>query len=246
MELHDNAGHLARNQLLKKMNPHYFWEDMRSTVHNYTASCDICKRSKPSTQKPSGKLHEYAPDASQPCDLIQADFVGPIATPNGTRKHILTIVDAHTRFTVLYLCEQASAREVVTAIRNYSANFGRSNIFVSDSGPAFRSDELAKFLRELSIKQRHSSIYNPRSMGLVERTNQGIGTQLKLLTNRDIHWDENLDEIQYNLNNIHCETTNTTRFYAMFGRECRIPDGTGIEHAKAETQQQRIGHSQTT
>jgi hypothetical protein len=59
--LHDThyipcAGHLGVKKTASRLTTMYHWKSLRTTVKNYVKSCDICQRTKNTTQKPYGLL----------------------------------------------------------------------------------------------------------------------------------------------------------------------------------------------
>jgi Integrase zinc binding domain len=59
--LHDShdipsAGHLGVKKTTARLSTKYHWKSLKNTVQDYLKSCDICQRTKNSTQNPFGFL----------------------------------------------------------------------------------------------------------------------------------------------------------------------------------------------
>src|ERR1700694_4727824 len=55
-EAHDTptSGHMGEWKTLARISPHFYWLNMRKTVHEYISKCESCQRNKPINQLPQG------------------------------------------------------------------------------------------------------------------------------------------------------------------------------------------------
>ncbi|KAF4528173.1 hypothetical protein B566_EDAN016945 [Ephemera danica] len=87
------AGHLGIAKTLRRVKSVVFWPKMTQDVAQYVRSCDICQRTKPTNQRPSGLMiprHEGGV-----MEQINIDFTGPLPR-FGPPKSILS--DNATQF----------------------------------------------------------------------------------------------------------------------------------------------------
>ena len=69
---------------------------MSADIQKHTRECDLCQRTKPSTQKPSGELQPL-PILARPWQSIGMDFLGPLPVSTDGYDMILIIVDRLTK-----------------------------------------------------------------------------------------------------------------------------------------------------
>ena len=76
-EAHSMLAHLGANKTLDYLREHVWWKDMVSDTKAFCETCNTCKRSKPSNQKPYGLLNPLKVP-SYLWESIGIDFVGPL------------------------------------------------------------------------------------------------------------------------------------------------------------------------
>jgi Integrase zinc binding domain/RNase H-like domain found in reverse transcriptase len=111
-EAHSVLAHLGANKTLDYLRDHVWWRDMVSDTRAFCETCQTCRRSKPSNQKPYGLLN--------PSDIpgylwesIGIDFVGPMpesSNCNGSFDSITIII-----------CLLTSMVQLVPSRTNYTA-----------------------------------------------------------------------------------------------------------------------------
>ena len=101
-EIHQGmgGGHLRFKKTLEKVSRNYFWEQMPNSIQQFISSCDICQRTKSSTQKPFGMLN-LIPPPSNKFDVYSMDFIGPLPTMPKGHNGILVIIDMFTKAATL-------------------------------------------------------------------------------------------------------------------------------------------------
>jgi Integrase zinc binding domain len=87
-----SAGHLGVKKTAERLSATYHWKSQKNTVHVYVKSCDICQRTKNSTQKPFGLLqplrvptHKWA--------SISMDFIIPLPKASRGNAGLFLFVD---------------------------------------------------------------------------------------------------------------------------------------------------------
>jgi transposase InsO family protein len=88
--------------------------------------------------------------------------------------YILTIVDVCTGYVVLRQLRTKDMEAVARKLWRVMCEYGTPKIVQSDNGSEF-ANQTIKALSELyGIEQQLITAYNPRSNGLVERTNKEV------------------------------------------------------------------------
>lgn len=94
--------------------------------------------------------------------ILAVDLLGPLIKSTYGYTCILVAVDVFTKFVKLYALRRSTSRACMTKLRNYVRLYGRPHRVLSDNGPQFRSKLWKHDLRQLNIKEIHTSIRNPR------------------------------------------------------------------------------------
>jgi deoxyuridine 5'-triphosphate nucleotidohydrolase len=183
-EYHDQAGHFSFKKTRDLIMKNYFWPNMIKDIHLYTKSCDICQRTKSSTQSPYGLLQPIPP----PTDKFQTysmDFIGPLPqTPTGFNG-ILVIIDTFTKAIKLtpinfdYTAEDVALVFFNTIIRN----FGIPQKIISDRDPRFTGFFWKELFKLTGTSLGLSTAFHPQSDGQTECTNRTLEEILRASIN---------------------------------------------------------------
>jgi hypothetical protein len=76
------VGHLGAQKTMDYVRRWYWWSRIARDVDKYCLSCHVCQTTKPTNQKPAGKLHGL-PVPSAPWQSIAMDFLGPFPLSEG-------------------------------------------------------------------------------------------------------------------------------------------------------------------
>ena len=120
-----------------------------------------------------------------PNELWQMDFKGHFALLDGHRCHPLTVLDDHSRFSVLLnACSDERAVTVRTSLTEAFRRCGLPGAMLMDNGPPWGySDEhrwtaLSLWLVRLGIKVTHGRAYHPQTQGKDERFHRTLQFEL--------------------------------------------------------------------
>jgi Integrase zinc binding domain len=84
--------------VLDYLRDHVWWKDMVRDTKTYCDTCQTCRRSKPTNQKPYGLLNPL-PIPTQPWESIGVDFIGPLPESknrDGTFDSMTVVIDLLT------------------------------------------------------------------------------------------------------------------------------------------------------
>ena len=94
----------------------------------------------------------------------------------------------------------------------------------TDMGRQFESDMVKHLCRLLSVKKTHTTPYNPKSDGMVERFNRTLIDQLaKTLLSCEGEWDSFLLQVAFAYNTSVHSSTGFMPYFLTHGREARTP-----------------------
>lgn len=132
-------------------------------------------------------------------------------------KHILSIVDAFTKFIKLYPCKSTTSAEAIKHLKAYFRNYSKPYRIISDRGTSFTSEAFENFLREESVGHILIATATPRANGQVERFNRVIIPVLSKLAEHPAKWEKVVDAVEFVLNNSVCRATGETPSRLLFG-----------------------------
>lgn len=94
---------------------------------------------------------------------------------------MLTLVDLHTRFTVVKTIETLTANETCVNLIQMFKEIGYSPLrILTDNGSQFQSEKFKNLVSSYGIKEEHSRIYNPRGNSISERINRAINEIMRI------------------------------------------------------------------
>ena len=212
------AGHNGPERTLKRFKQNFYNHQEVKLIEQFCNSCELCIMTK-STPKPV-PIKRY-PVPTKPFHTITSDILGPLSETEKGHKYILTIRDYTTRYTILFPLVNKSTDQIIDALRNVIANFGPSNVLVTDNAQEYVSEKLKLFLKNYNTKKVEISVHHPQSQGLSERINKEINKLLRIYTTQyAIHdWDTLLPTIQLCINSTYNSSLQETPFFALFAHD---------------------------
>jgi hypothetical protein len=136
---HDSSlsDHLGTFKTFRRNAANFWWPGMRSEVFQYVRKCEACQRAKPAQNAQVGK-HTAQP-ASRPLERLFIDFVGPLPRTRRGNVAILVVVDAFSKYVVLFPVRRISSSVVIECLENtYFPAFGTLKVIVSDNAKVSR------------------------------------------------------------------------------------------------------------
>ena len=170
-ELHSSHQGVVKMKSLARY--HIWWPQIDKGIEHLARSCPSCQ----SNAKMPGKviLHPWI----WPEHLFQRvhiNLAGPILN-----SMFLLLVDAHSKWLEVIPMKTTTSQKTTDALSDIFARFGLPELFVSDNGPQFVSNEFQEWLARHGIQHIRSSPYHPQSNGAAERCVQTFKNALKAM-----------------------------------------------------------------
>lgn len=115
-------------------------------------------------------------ERERPNELWQMDFKGHFALANGGRCHPLTVLDDHSRFSVvLQACANEQGQTVQSALVVAFRRYGLPEAMLMDNGSPWGADRqspwtpFSVWLLKLGVRVAHGRPYHPQTQGKAER-----------------------------------------------------------------------------
>lgn len=133
-------GHFKSTKMEVMIENEFHIPHMKKKIERVVRNCIKCIL----TDRKSGKqecLLNPIPKEGLPMDTLHLDHLGPMPSTNKNYKHILTVVDAFTKFCWIFPTKSTTASEGVQKMKLLSETFGNPRRIVADRGSAFTSNE---------------------------------------------------------------------------------------------------------
>ncbi|GJX61869.1 retrovirus-related pol polyprotein from transposon TNT 1-94 [Tanacetum coccineum] len=160
---HRRLGHLSFGYL-QKLNSSLF---SNCSVSDF--KCDVCELAKSHRTTYSPSFNK----SSEPFSIIHSDVWGPARIPSFSgARYFVTFIDECTRMLWVSLITHKS--EVFGVFKNFYqmslTQFKRRiQVFQSDNGGEFTSNEMLEFLTNNGVRHQTSNAYTPQQNGLAEQ-----------------------------------------------------------------------------
>ena len=223
--LHDSciAGHLGAKKTLEKVRVRFYWPGQKREVDKWCADCLVCN-SRKSLVKNRAQLQLSL--AERHLQRIAMDIFGPLpVTPRGNR-YILVIGDYFTKWKEAFpLADMETSSIAQVVVNEFICRFGTPDTIHTDQGRNFESGLIRDICQLLGVKKTRTTPYHPESDGLVERFNRTLIDMLSMaVSDNERDWDLQLSTLLLAYRTGKHETTGTTPFFLMFGRDPRLPE----------------------
>eukprot|EP00731_Ephydatia_muelleri_P003764 Em0001g3764a len=208
--LHDTpvGGHLGVKKTLEKVQMRFYWPSQKK---------DICGDVAPLQLEDS---------VSRPLERIAMDIVGPLPVTERGNRYILVVGDYFTRWKEEYPMKDMEAQTVACILVNeFICRSGVPDTIHTDQGRNFESKLIKELCQMLGIKKTRTTPYHPQSDGMVERFNRTLLNMLSIAVGEDeMSWDLQLPLLLLAYRTSVHDTTGTSPFELMYGREVRLPE----------------------
>lgn len=191
------TAHLAYERVLARVRGVCYWPTM--CLGHWCDQCYACWRKKspvPQHHTPMRTSH-----VERPFQRVAADILESPTTSAGNR-YVLVVEGYFTKFVNLYDIADHRATTVAECLfQNYILEHGVMETLHMDMGRQFESDVVKHLCGALGVKKTHTTPYNPKSDGMVERFNRTLIDQLaKMLLSCEGEWDTFLSQVAFAYN----------------------------------------------
>jgi IS30 family transposase len=158
-EAHDSIfrGHNATPKTYLKISTSYYWPKMLQDIEKHKHFCLRCQQRKKSNNKktPLGPL----PIPDRPNLQVHADLFGPMITAESTKKFVLCITEAFTKYVVVMAIANKYAETVADAIyKEWFSQFGIPAQIHTDRGKEFVNKLSAEIFQLLNVSHTKTSL----------------------------------------------------------------------------------------
>ncbi|KAL6476435.1 hypothetical protein MHYP_G00149340 [Metynnis hypsauchen] len=224
------GGHLGRMKTLRKILEVAWWPNIRGDVWKYVKECVTCQQYKSSNTKPAGLLQQT--EVQKPGEMIGVDFMGPLPLSRSRNTMLMVVVDYYSKWVELFPLKDAKALRVWQILRDdIFTRWGVPAHIVSDRGPQWTSDVMAKLCETWGVIQKLTMAYHPQT-NLTERVNRTMKAMIASFVGKHHQdWDRWLPEFRLAINTAVHESTGVSPATLALGRSITGPLERLIQHA---------------
>ena len=168
------GGHMAATKTYANAKRFYYWPGMFDWIYALTGDCFTCQNNKPKPKHGNEVPLEKWQNETDPSRTVHIDHEGPLHRTSANNVHFLLIVDAFSRFLMVYPVRNTTTMATITAVEKWILSFGIPQSMIHDRGTAFINMEFINWTKELGITLRTRTAYSPWTNGKIETQNQHI------------------------------------------------------------------------
>lgn len=117
---------------------------------------------------PGGKAQGYLhpiPKVPKPFHTIHIDHLGPFIRSRTGKTHILLIIDAFTKFILIYPVQNTASDPAINCLREMVKVFGVPRRIISDRDKSFTSEKFKKICETIGTRHHLNAVAIPRGNG---------------------------------------------------------------------------------
>lgn len=219
-DMYHNLAHPGVKGTKKLITARYFWPTATDDIKSWVDTCCSCQVSKVNRHTVVPPVQIAIP--STRFSHVNIDLVGPLPESQGN-KYLLTMVDRFTRWPEAVPISNMEASTVANAlVDHWVSRFGTPDTITTDQGTQFESRLFSSLCKRLGTKLIHTSAYNPRANGMVERFHRQLKASLRAL-NTDPSWTAKLSLILLSFRSTVKEDLKTSSAELVYGTRLRLP-----------------------
>ena len=218
------GGHMGATKTDANAKRFYYWPGMFDWICALTADCLTCQNNKPKLKHRNEVPLEKWQIETVPFRTMHIDHKGPNHPTSASNVHCHLIVDAFSRFLMVYPVRNTTALATITAVEKWIFSFGIPQSILHDRGTAFVNTDFLNRTKELGITLRPRTAYSPRTNGEVETQNQHIARYWRnFLNDAGNNWSSSAPKFAFAHNTSVNYTTGKTPYEIVFGTKPQIP-----------------------
>ena len=203
-----HQGHQGIEACRSRAREFVFWVNINNDLKELVEKCDLCQSQQNSTTIVQKYVSEVPP---HPWHTIGSDLF------YFQRIDFLVVVDYFSKYLIIRKIPNSTSSAVIKELGMIFSEFGKPQIFRSDNGPCYSSQEFRFFIGNWLIEHRTSSPHYPQSNGLAESMVKVSKNLIEKAVRQDLPWNQLL--LDYRCTPISSEIPSPAEI--LFGRKLR-------------------------
>jgi len=160
-------------------------------VNNMKRIISMCEKYQLNKSQPYPELTEDIPtEVEGPFTHLEIDIIGPLEKTSNISKYIMIVIDYFIKLIEAILSKNITSHDAIKFLINVFVRHDVPQAITMDNNVQFTSDMTKIFLDLYNVYIKFSTIYHPKTNGLIENRIKEIGKLLKLLSEKHKKWDE--------------------------------------------------------
>ena len=176
-----HQGHQGIEACRSRAREFVFWVKLNDDLKELVEKCDICQSQQNSTSSVQKYISEVPP---HPWHTIGSDLF------YFRRIDFLVVVDYFSKYWFMRKLHNSTSNAVIKELGMIFSEFGKPQVFRSDNGPCYSSQEFRFFMQNWSIEHRTSSSHYPQSNGLAESMVKVSKNLIEKAVLQDLPWNQ--------------------------------------------------------
>ena len=208
------CGHLGIAKTKELVQRQFWWPTLASDVQEYVLSCVHCQANKPDRRRRNPPLVPLS--APTRCwDVVGVDLITSLPK-TALGQDAIVVFSCHCSKGCRLVADEVTLNASGFAqiyFEQVFVHYGMPSRIVSDRGTTWNNEFFRELCGYAGIQLSLSTPYHPQTNGLVERTNEVIGTAIRHFVAADhTTWARQLPFIEFALNNAYHAAIGTTPF----------------------------------
>ena len=220
---HDStlASHPCFRLTYRKIRGKYTWLNMRKDIEQYCMACVPCSRFKHSTSAKQGFMASTL--SASPGITLFIDTIGPLpkSVPSNY-SYLLLCVDHFSKFLRLYPLRKVTSKSVVSCLEHLFTHDGFYKTIISDNCSVFHSQLWTSIIEQLHSKSVYITPFRAQG-NLSEVYCKSTKKAIAMFCRDHRRWADNINQIEFALNNRPNFVLPFVPSYLHFGRQLRDP-----------------------
>lgn len=218
---HDHLGHVGRDKVVETLRRRFYWPNMTQQITRHLKQCLPCIQGRiaPGAVAPLVNIR-----SSKPMELVCMDYL-TVEEPKGKIVNLLVVIDHFSKYGwVIPTRDQKAVTAARGLLNNVILQFGFMTRLHSDRGRNFESSVIKALCSLCHIDKGRTTPYHAMGNGITEKLNGTLLDILRTLPD-DLKkkWKDHLPAVIHAYNSSYHQSTGTTPFELMFGRQPRLP-----------------------
>lgn len=219
---HDEHQHIGVEKTTDLILKYFWFPGLRKFTQKYISHCLVCISHKKVPRQPLQPIESWS-KPGEPFHTIHTDVLGPLPDSNGFR-YVLLIIDAFTKYCLLYPMYRQDAAELQRIFTNAVSLFGTPKLIVADRGRMYESSTFVNWVADLGSQIYFITPAMHQSNGQVERYVRSVLNMIRIEHNfKQEKWSETLWKLQLTINLTKQKTTQCSPLNLLIGSEAVTP-----------------------
>ena len=199
-------GHQGIKTCRSRAGEFVFWININKDIDELVQKCSLCQSKQNSTSIIQKYVSEIPP---HPWHTIGSDLF------YFRRIDFLVVVDYFSKYLLMRKIPNSTSSAVIKELGMIFSEFGKPQVFRSDNGPCYSSQEFRFFIQNWAIEHRTSSPHYPQGNGLAESMEKVSKNLIEKAVLQDLPWNQLL--LDYRCTPISSEIPSPAEI--LFGRK---------------------------